>query len=305
MFSVRFWGVRGSVACPSEKTLRFGGNTSCLEIRAGKRLIIIDMGTGIHPLGISLIEQSAKSGPVDADIFITHTHLDHLAGFQMFVPLFIPSSKLRIHGPFMTGGITLRSVFSQFMAYPFWPVRLDELPAELSFQDLGETTLDLGGGLCVRTKYLNHPVICLGYRFEYEGKTIVTSYDNEPFWNIFGPYADADFLCADAARAGEKACKEENEKLRAFYHGADVLIYDCQYTEDEYKNGKYHWGHSSYQHAVETAQAAGVKKLLLFHHDPSRSDDYLDALEQETKTKYHPHNGLEIIVCREGMVVET
>lgn len=305
MFSVRFWGVRGSVACPFEKTLRFGGNTSCIEIRADKRLIIIDMGTGAHPLGAHLVEKIAESGPVDADIFFTHTHLDHLAGFQMFVPFFIPTSRIRIHGPFMHGGTTLQSIFAQYMSYPYWPVRVDELPAGISFQELGETTLDLGGGLRVQTKYLNHPVICLGYRFEYKGKTIVTSYDNEPFWNIFAPFADADFLCAAAARAGEKACKEENEKLQEFYRGADILIYDCQYTEDEYKNGKYHWGHSTYKHAIHTAQAAGVKKLLLFHHDPSRSDAYLEALEQESKTNYHPGNGLEILVSREGMVVET
>jgi phosphoribosyl 1,2-cyclic phosphodiesterase len=242
MLSVRFWGDRGSIPCPGPATVTYGGNTSCLEIRADERLVIIDFGTGIKPFGDWLMANDFKKGPIDTDIFITHTHWDHIMGFPMFTPIFIPSSKLRIRGPVSYEDDTLESIIGAQLSYRYWPVRQSELSAKIEYAQIKETSLDLGDGLWVTTKYLNHPILCLGYRFEYKGKTIVTAYDNEPFRNLF-PTDPADpSYDEDAAREGEQVAREENEKVLRFFLGADVLIHDAQYTAAEYK-AHLGWGH--------------------------------------------------------------
>ena len=168
MLSVRFWGVRGSIPCPGPDTFVFGGNTTCLEIRADKRLLIIDCGTGIRALGDQLLDRNYCPSPIDADIFITHTHWDHIMGFPMFTPCYIPNVKLRIRGPVSSEGDTLETIIGTQLSYKFWPVRQSELSAKIEYDQIKETTLDLGDGLKVTTKYLNHPVLCLGYRFDFE-----------------------------------------------------------------------------------------------------------------------------------------
>ena len=167
MFSIRFWGVRGSIPCPGRSTVQFGGNTSCLEIRVGKRLIVIDLGTGVKPLGDWLMGNDFRNGPMDMDVFITHTHWDHIMGFPMFTPIFIPGTKLRIRGPVSYNDDTLATIIGDQLSYRYWPVRQSELAAQIQYMELKETTIDLGEGLKVTTKYLNHPILCLGYRFEY------------------------------------------------------------------------------------------------------------------------------------------
>ncbi len=305
MLYVRFWGDRGSIPCPGPATVRFGGNTSCLEIRADDRLVIVDLGTGIKPLGDRLMATDFKKGPIDADIFITHTHWDHIMGFPMFTPIFVPGTKLRIRGPVSYEDDTLESVIGAQLSYKYWPVRQSELAAHIEYGQLKETELDLGGGLTVRTKYLNHPILCLGYRFEYQGKSIVTAYDNEPFRNVF-PTDPADpNYDEDAAHEGELAAREENEKLLRFFKGADVLVHDTQYTQKEYEAGKFGWGHSSYEHAINSANKAGVKRLVLFHHDPNRTDDELEALEIEYRARIAGRTSMEVMMAREGLVVET
>ena len=169
MFSVRFWGVRGSIPCPGRATVEFGGNTSCLEIRVDKRLVIVDLGTGVKPLGDRIVEEDLKNGPIDVDIFISHTHWDHIMGFPMFTPIFIPGTKLRIRGPVSFNDDTLASIIGDQLSYRYWPVRQSELAARVEYHELKEETIDLGGGLRVNAKYLNHPILCLGYRFEYGG----------------------------------------------------------------------------------------------------------------------------------------
>ncbi|MDR2258754.1 MAG: MBL fold metallo-hydrolase [Treponema sp.] len=303
MLSVRFWGDRGSIPCPGPATVKYGGNTSCLEIRADERLVIIDFGTGIKPLGDWLMTNDFKKGPIDTDIFITHTHWDHIMGFPMFSPIFFPSSKLRIRGPVSYEDDTLESIIGAQLSYRYWPVRQSELSARIEYDQIKETSLDLGDGLWVTTKYLNHPILCLGYRFEYKGKSIVTAYDHEPFRNLF-PTDPADpSYDEDAAREGEQVAREENEKILRFFLGADVLIHDTQYTAAEYK-AHLGWGHSSYEYAINSAHKARVKKLVLFHHDPNRTDEQLEQLEKEYRAKVLGKTRMEVMMAREGLVVE-
>jgi phosphoribosyl 1,2-cyclic phosphodiesterase len=296
MLYVRIWGCRGSIPCPGASTVEFGGNTACLEIRADNKLVIVDMGTGIRPLGDWLMGHDLPKGPIDADIFVTHTHWDHIMGFPMFTPLFIPTTKLRIRGPVFYEDDTMESIISTLLSYRYWPVRLNELAAHIEYGEVKETALDLGSGLRVLTKYLNHPALCLGYRFEYQGKSIVTAYDTEPFRNLFPD--------GEAAREGEAAAKEANEQFFHFIERADVLIYDCQYTNDEYMASKIGWGHSTYEYAAAAAKKAGVKKLIFFHHDPNRTDAQLAALETEYRKRFMKKNGMEIIMAREGATIE-
>ncbi len=304
MLSVRFWGDRGSIPCPGPATVRYGGNTSCLEIRADERLIIVDLGTGLKPLGDWLMGNDFKKGPIDTDIFITHTHWDHIMGFPMFTPIFVPGTKLRIRGPVSYEDDSLESIIGAQLSYRYWPVRQSELAAKIEYAQLKETELDLGGGLTVRTKYLNHPILCLGYRFEYQGKSIITAYDNEPFRNVF-PTDPADpNYDEDAAREGELATREENEKILRFFKGADVLIHDTQYTQKEYEAGKIGWGHSSYEHGINAAHKAGVKKLVMFHHDPNRTDDQLEELEKGYQRRLAGRTAMEVMMAREGLTVE-
>ncbi len=300
MLSLTIWGDRGSMPTPGPDTVVFGGNTSCLEIRADSRLVIVDAGSGIRQLGDKLMREDLKKGPIDADIFITHTHWDHIMGFPMFTPIYVPGTKLRIHGPITYEDDTLEKVIGSQLSYRYWPVRQEELAAKIEYEQIKETTIDLGRGLSVRTKYLNHPVLCLGYRFEYEGKVIVTAYDNEPFRNVF-PTDPADpQYDEEAAREGDEAAREENEKILRFYRGADLLVHDTQYTAKEYNAGKAGWGHSSYEFAINAAHKSGVKRLLLFHHDPNRSDAELQELELFYQEKLHGKTALAAEMAREG-----
>jgi phosphoribosyl 1,2-cyclic phosphodiesterase len=304
MLSVRFWGDRGSIPCPGPGTVVFGGNTSCLEIRADDRLVIVDFGTGIKPFGDWLMANDFKKGPINTDIFITHTHWDHIMGFPMFTPLFIPTTKLRIRGPVSYEDDTLESIIGAQLSYRYWPVRQSELSADIVYDQIKETSLDLGDGLWVTTKYLNHPILCLGYRFEYKTKTIVTAYDNEPFRNLFPSDPTDPSYDEEAAREGEAVAREENEKMLRFFQGADVLIHDSQYTAQEYEAGKIGWGHSSYEYAVNAAHKAGAKKLVFFHHDPNRTDEQLAELETSYRRRIQGKTSMEIMMAREGLVVE-
>jgi phosphoribosyl 1,2-cyclic phosphodiesterase len=304
MLSVRFWGDRGSIPCPGQGTIFFGGNTACLEIRADDRLLIVDLGTGVKPLGDWLMENDFKKGPIDTDIFITHTHWDHIMGFPMFAPLFVSSTKLRIRGPVSYEEDTLESIIGAQLSYRFWPVRQSDLAAQIEYDQLKETALDLGGGLLVRTKYLNHPILCLGYRFEYQGRSIVTAYDHEPFRNLFPAGPEDPGYDEAAAKEGGMAAQEENEKVLDFFRGADVLVHDSQYTAGEYEEGKKGWGHSSYEHAIDAADKAGVKRLVLFHHDPNRNDADLTRLERDYREGLKGKSALELTMAREGLSIE-
>jgi phosphoribosyl 1,2-cyclic phosphodiesterase len=301
MFFARFWGVRGSIPCPGKNTVEFGGNTSCIEIRAGEKVVIIDAGSGLKDLGNYLLSHDMKKAPLNADIFLTHTHLDHIIGFPMFAPLFVPGTRLRIWGPVLPHEKSLESVLGNLMSYEYWPLKLSELSADLSFEQIRETTLDLGSGLSVTTKYLNHSLVSLGYRFEYCGKSIASLYDNEPFEDLFADFRESgSFYNEDAALNSTGIAEIEQEKLAGFYQHADIFICDSQYTRDEYENGRQHRGHSTDQQALLLARKAQVKKLVLFHHDPARTDKELRAVEKNNRGSV----GLQIMAAKEGMIVE-
>jgi phosphoribosyl 1,2-cyclic phosphodiesterase len=308
MFQVRIWGDRGSIPCPGPDTVQFGGNTSCIEVRLGDpgkpRLIIIDAGSGIRSLGDSLMRSDFKRGPIDADIFITHTHWDHIMGFPIFTPIYVPGTKLRVHGPVSYEEETLKDIIGSQLSYRYWPVRQSELSAEISYFHLKETTVNLGDGIVLKTKYLNHPILCLGYRIEYGGKSFVTAYDHEPFRNIFPTDPANPEYDAMAAKEGELATREENDKVHAFFKGADLLIHDTQYTEKEYQATKTGWGHSSFERAINAAHKTGVKRLLMFHHDPNRTDAELQELEMRYQAMILGKSKLEIEMSREGRCVD-
>jgi phosphoribosyl 1,2-cyclic phosphodiesterase len=301
MFYTRFWGVRGSIPTPGPATVIYGGNTACLEIRAGERLLIVDLGTGVKPLGDWLAANEIKKHPINADIFVTHTHWDHIMGFPMFTPIFIPGTRLKIWGSVSYDGDTMEKVIGAQLSYKYWPVRLDELSAGIEYGELKQGSYDLGGGLSLTTKYLNHPTLCLGYRFEYGGKSIVTAFDTEPFYNLF-PAKDDPAYNEEAAREGEQAANLENQRVLEFIKGADILVYDTSYTEQEYQK-HIGWGHSSYETAIANSLKTGVKKLVCFHHEPRRGDEELAALEAGFRARF-ASEPLEIIMAREGMTIE-
>jgi phosphoribosyl 1,2-cyclic phosphodiesterase len=306
MFSLRFWGVRGSMPCPGSETNVFGGNTTCLEIRTDDKIILVDCGTGIKEASKNFIEHDLKDGVLpELNIFISHTHWDHIMGFPMLAPLFIPGTKIHFRGPHFPNGESLQSVFSYITSYKYWPIRLSELAADMSFEQINEQTINLGDNLKVTSKYLNHPVRCLGYRFEYKGKVMVTAFDAEPFWNPFlqPQNASGNLICDDYSfEAGVKAAEEENKKMFEFIKDADILVYDSSYTEVEYKARKLNWGHTSYETAIDSSAKANVKKLVLFHHDPLSSDEKLMEIEEHYRAS--GPQSMEITLAREGSKLE-
>ena len=302
MLSLRIWGDRGSMPTPGPDTVVFGGDTSCLEVRAGDRLVIIDAGSGIRRLGDHLMKTDFKNGPIDTDIFLTHTHWDHIMGFPMFTPIYVPGTKIRIHGPLPLDGDSLERIVGTQLSHQYWPVRQAELSADITYEHLREQLIDLGDGTTIRTKYLNHPILCLGYRIEREGFSIVTLYDHEPYRNVFPTDPEDPSYDDFAATEGMLAAKEENDKIDAFIAGADVLIHDAQYTAKEYLASKLGWGHSSFEHAINAAHRTGVKRLVLFHHDPNRTDLELQELELFYQGKVGGRTSLRIEMAREGSV---
>ncbi|MEW6518988.1 MAG: MBL fold metallo-hydrolase [Thermodesulfobacteriota bacterium] len=301
---IKFWGVRGSIPCPGPLTMVYGGNTPCLEVRFPEidRLIIIDAGSGIRELGNFMMQHDLPRGPMQTEIFLSHTHWDHIMGFPFFTPIYIPGSSLKVYGPVSYEQDTLETIVGGQLTYRYFPVRGEELGASITYIDLKEGEFDLGDGIRLTTKYLNHPILCLGYRFEYRGKVLCTAYDTEPFRNLF--VTDPAHPSYDEAMAseGELVAQEQNEALERFIAGADLLIYDCQYTRAEYEKGKAGWGHSYFEYVCPMAIRNQVKSLALFHHDPMRTDSQLDELAQ-----IHCQGGgtgaTEIFFAREGMEI--
>ncbi len=302
---VRFWGVRGSIPSPGPTTQKYGGNTACIELRVGPddRIIIIDAGSGIRSLGTSLMVNDLPKGPIKADIFLSHTHWDHIMGYPFFTPIYIPGTKLRVHGPVSFEDDPLEEVVGGQMKYRYFPINLGELASEVSYHRLKEDpNIDLGDGLRLATKLLNHPITALGYRFEYEGRVVCTCYDTEPFRNLF--ITDPEDPAYDEAMAieGNEVAIEQNLAIEQFFSGADLLICDSQYTDAEY-SARINWGHTTMEYAIGAANRAGVKKLAMFHHDPDRSDDTLDEL---AKTYCEPgkFGNTEVFFAREGMEID-
>lgn len=302
---VRFWGVRGSIPCPGPLTQKYGGNGACIELRVGdiERLIIIDAGSGIRLLGNFLMQHDLPKGPIRADLFLSHTHWDHIMGFPYFVPIYVPGTQLRIFGPVSFEEETLEEVVGGQMKYRYFPVNMGELRSDIEYVRLKEQTAqDYGDGLSVTTKFLNHPITALGYRFDFQGKSVCTCYDFEPFRNLF--ITDPAHPDYDEAMAieGEEVAQEQNLAMEDFFAGADLLVHDCQYTEEELKT-RIGWGHSSYEYAIAAAGRAGVKRLAMFHHDPDRTDQQIDEMAQKY-CEPGRYGDIEIFFAREGQVVE-
>jgi phosphoribosyl 1,2-cyclic phosphodiesterase len=306
MMKVKFWGVRGSIPCPGPQTQKYGGNGACIELRVGKkgRIVIIDAGSGIRELGNSLMKNDLPNGPISADLFLSHTHWDHIMGFPYFTPIYVPGTKMKVYGPVTFEEDPLEEVVGGQMKYRYFPVNFGELSSDVEYIRLNENPhVDLGNGLKLATKFLNHPITALGFRFEFEGKVFCTCYDTEPFRNLF--ITDPQHPDYDEAMAleGQEVAEEQNIILEKFFEGADLLVCDAQYTEEEFLAGRIGWGHTPIEHAIAAAGRAGVKRLALFHHDPDRTDAQLDEM---TKKYCRPGGDgeMEIFFARERVEVE-
>jgi phosphoribosyl 1,2-cyclic phosphodiesterase len=272
MFTVRFWGVRGSIATAGNGTAQVGGNTSCVEIRAGGELIVLDAGTGLRALGAELMRAGA---PVDAHLLLSHFHWDHIQGFPFFTPAYVPGNRVRLYGPERSARGDVRAAIEAQMRPPHFPVGLDAMRAALSFQALpagGELRI---GGAQVRAAAARHPNGCLAYRISAGGRSVVYATDTEHD----GQGGALDTQLLELARS------------------ADVLIYDAQYTDDEYA-GKRGWGHSTASEGARLAEAAGVSQLVLFHHDPSHDDWAVARIEAETRARFPM-----TLAAREGLEI--
>jgi len=273
---VKFWGVRGSIASPGPPTVRYGGNTTCIEVRTdNNELIIIDAGTGIFPLSQSLLSEL----PVTANVLITHSHWDHIQGLPFFIPNFIPGNTLRLHGAFdPVSGKGVEQVMSVQLQYSYFPVREAEMKAHIEYVTLTPNESFQLGSATITPFMMNHPVIDFGYRIDANGKSVFFTGDHEPPPNIYEPqdpeYAEYQSF-VDAKTA---------DILRAM-SGVDVLIADSSYTQAEYP-AKKGWGHGTFHTSIDYAKQARAKMLFCTHHEPTRSDD---ALEKVFEQVLHEH----------------
>jgi ribonuclease BN (tRNA processing enzyme) len=264
--------------------------------------VIIDAGSGLRELGNALLNRYPEAAPVRADLFLTHTHLDHILGFPFFAPVYLPDTKLRIYGPVTSEEESLETVLGDQLSYRYFPVRQVELAADIEYINLREGRLDLGDGIFLTAKYLNHSLLCFGYRFEYRGKVLCTAFDNEPFYNIFGS-EPLDFEDDKAmAHEADRYAQTENRRMEAFFEGADLLIHDAQFTQKEYDSEKMGWGHTAIEYAIGMANRCGVGSLALLHHDPSRTDRQIDKLSKTLCNK-SSSGATEAFFAREGMEI--
>ncbi|MBI3128506.1 MAG: response regulator [Candidatus Tectomicrobia bacterium] len=288
---VRFWGTRGSIAKPGPTTLRYGGNTPCVEVEgADGTLLILDCGTGIHALGQKLA--ASRKPPLQGHLLISHYHWDHIQGFPFFTPLFIPGNEWHIYGP---GGMDhqLQAILAGQMTYSYFPISLEEFGSSVHYHNLGEGAFDIGG-LRISTQYTNHPALTLAFRVEAGGASFTYIPDHEP----------SSLFSFDNGGPGPIPLHLQDRRHVEFLKGSDLLAHDAQYTLQEYPS-KVSWGHSPYEKTVEYAVAGGVKRLALFHHDPLRTDRDLDGLVGTAeKMAAKAGGGLEVMAAAEGWEIE-
>jgi len=292
---VKFWGVRGSIASPGPSTVRYGGNTTCIEVRTdNNELIILDAGTGIFPLSQTLLSEL----PVTANVLITHSHWDHIQGLPFFIPNFIPGNTLRLHGAFdPVSGKGVEQVMAVQLQYSYFPVREEEMKGRIQYETLTPEQSVQIGTATVTPYLMNHPVVDFGYRIEVNGKSVFFTGDHEPPWNIYAP-GDAGFA------QYQSLIDEKAATLERAMAGVDVLIADCSYTTAEYP-AKKGWGHGTFDTCIHYAKKAGVKVLYCTHHEPTRSDDALEAAFAEACARYPRQAGdPEYRLAREGECFE-
>ena len=270
--TVRFWGVRGSLATSGADFAAVGGNTTCIEVRAGDELIILDAGTGLYPLAQTL------PTPVRATFLFSHYHWDHIQGFPFFRPAFVAANEFTIYGLASSDG-EVEEMFARQMEPPFFPVPIGTLAAQLTFRALQAGDDFEVGGVRIQTGPLCHPQQCLAYRISYNGASVVFATDTEP-----------------------PSAGEVDPNVVELARGADVLIHDSQYTEEEYDGrcgpARQGWGHSTIADACRVAKASGVRQLALFHHDPSHTDDFVERMAAAARSLF-PHT----IIAREGLTL--
>ena len=269
-FGIKFWGVRGSIACPTAKHIGYGGNTSCIQVFAGDQRIILDCGTGIRGLGDEIFADDVTH----ADILLTHTHWDHINGFPFFAPAYGSTHSFNIMAGHLAAAGGVRAVLSSQMTNPTFPIPLEVMQSDMRFVDFtaGED-FQLDPGVTVTTTPLNHPGGATGYRLDFEGKAFcyVTDTEHVP------DKPDANVL--------------------DLIEGADLVIYDATYTDEEFP-AKVGWGHSTWQEGVRLCRAADVKSLAIFHHDPSHDDAVMQQIEADARATWN-----QAFVAREGMKV--
>lgn len=252
-FKVKFWGTRGTVACPGPNHLAYGGNTSCVEVAMGGRRVIFDLGTGVRNLGKWFMRKHLH----EATILMSHTHWDHIQGFPFFQPAFTPGNHFRIMAGHLDTGLSIQTVLAGQMTHPFFPVPIDIMQAQIEFVDFrAGDRFSITPEIAVRTARLNHPDGATGYRIDYKGKSLcyVTDTEHTP--------------------------GKPDQNILALIEGADLVIYDCTYTDAEFP-ARRGWGHSTWQEGVRLAQAAGARRLAIFHHDPDHEDHFMEELEAE------------------------
>lgn len=260
-FVVKFWGVRGSVPTPGKDTVKYGGNTSCIEMQVGGKRLIFDGGTGIRELGKEMMQEM----PVEAYLFFTHYHWDHIQGFPLFTPAFSKGNCFHIYGAIPPEGESMKQHFIDRVLHYNSPIPLKGMQADLQFYELEHGQKMMLHDIEIETGSLNHPNTAMGYRVTWNGRSAVYCSDTEHF---------SDRL---------------DENVVHLARGADVLIYDAMYTDDEYhssKSPKVGWGHSTWQEAIKVAKAAGVKRVVIFHHEPGHSDDFLDQIGEKAKAVF-------------------
>src|SRR5437867_12771131 len=268
---VIFWGVRGSIPTPGSGTIRYGGNTSCVEVRAEGEIIVLDAGSGIRLLGQSL-QREFGSDPIRLAILISHTHWDHIQGLPFFLPAYSGKNQLKVFG--YDGTRTrLGEILAGQMETPFFPVSMAELPGKIEIEELKEMDFEIGR-IRIRSKFLNHPGVCAGYCIYTPAGSVVYMPDNEPFEQL-----DVQLRNRGVENTARKfkSPAEERADLIEFLRGADLLILDAQYTDEEYQR-HVGWGHGSVSSVVSLALDAEVHRLLLFHHDPGHDDQMVDKM---------------------------
>lgn len=282
---IRFWGTRGSLAKPGPSTIRYGGNTSCVEVRtADGTLLIIDCGTGAHGLGQSLA--SENGGHLTGSLLISHTHWDHIQGIPFFAPFFVPGNTWDIYAP-QGFSETLRTTLAGQMEYTYFPITAEAFGATLNYHHVSEGCFDIGD-VRVYTRFLNHPALTIGYRIEADGAAFVYACDHEPH-------------SRSAALAG--GALEGQDRLHCeFLRDADLVIHDAQYTAEEYP-AKAGWGHSTIEYAVNVCAEASVRTLALTHHDPLRDDAAVDSLLASAKY-LASDSDLEVVAAYEGLTID-
>lgn len=282
---VKFWGTRGSVPTPGPSTAKYGGNTSCVEVRASDgTIIVLDCGTGARMLGLDLLKSATH--PLRINLFFGHTHWDHIQGFPFFTPAFLPDTELNVFAP---AGLqrTVEEALAGQMQYSYFPVTLRDLRSRIHFTELEEGFLRLGD-LMIETQYLNHTAPTISFRISSGGSTVAYVTDHEPFWNPSGSHFK----------------HPGDQRHIDFLNGADLVIHDAQYSLEEYP-GKIGWGHSTVDYATEIAMAAGVRQLALFHHDPLHDDAEIARMEGVARHLVKDRGAnLNVMAAAEGLVLE-